>query len=132
MIVRAVRLFLELPAVDHGDRYNDDPQRGGQYEVIGHEGNPPRRRREDKERAGCETRVHEHRHEQAPGTVVDPHHEHPVGWQYGYIEEEWGQEEGQGERSGGIAASPVGWKEVPHSPQKAHDEPGGKDTITPP
>jgi hypothetical protein len=32
------RLPREMPAAGHGDRCNDDPQRGGQYEVRGHEG----------------------------------------------------------------------------------------------
>lgn len=34
------RLSRELPAVGHGDRCNDDPKRGGQYEVPGQEGHP--------------------------------------------------------------------------------------------
>jgi len=74
--------------------------------------------------------VHEHRHEQAPGTVVDPHHEHPISWQYRYIEKKLGQEEQRGERSGSSAAPPEGHNEVLRSPQEAHDKPGGKDPIT--
>ena len=44
-------------------------------------GAPPRSRRTrgtEEPRAGRQTRVHDHRHGQALGAVVDPHHEHPV------------------------------------------------------
>ena len=88
------RLSRELPAVGHGERGNDEPQRGGQYEVIGHERHPCTSRRWRNQRAGRETRVHEHRDEQAPSTVVDPHHQHPVRRQYTDREQERVQEEG--------------------------------------
>ena len=61
-----------------------------------------------------EARVHEHRDQQAPSAVVDPHHEHPVGRQEG--KELHGQEEGQGERSGGISRPEKSGKcHAPHS-----------------
>ena len=83
---------FKLAAVGHGDRRNDDPQGGGQNEVVGQEGYPRYRQGIKDSHAGREARVHEHRHEQAPGPVVDPYHEHPVGWQEG--EEHHGQVDG--------------------------------------
>src|SRR5215213_9938755 len=81
-------LSREVPTVDHDDCSNNDPQRGGKYEVIGQEGHPCYHRREDNH-AGCETHVHEHRHEQTlTGTLVDPHHKHPKGRQSRYSKEE--------------------------------------------
>src|SRR5215208_5195468 len=68
-----------MPVVGYGDRSNDGPQRGGPYEVPRHERHPyhPHRSGDYPER--YETRVHENRHEQALSTLVDPHHQHPVG-----------------------------------------------------
>src|SRR3954469_18148823 len=57
---------------------HDDPQRGGQSPYVDQEERPCRQRREDENRAGCETRVHKRHHKQAPSTVVHPHQEHPV------------------------------------------------------
>src|SRR5215469_8105589 len=125
-----VLTLRELSAVGHGDHCHDDPQRDDQYEVIDHVGHPCRLRHEDEEHAGCETRVHERHHEQALGTVVDPHHEHPVDRQDRDIEEERGQQEVQGELPGGLAGYPDHHTEVVRSPQEAHDEPGRKNTIT--
>ncbi len=78
--------------------------------------------------------MHEHRHEQAPGAVVDPHHEHPVGRQLRCTREEvQGNEEGQGDRSGVSSTYPGGGhKEVPRAPQDAHDEPGRQDAVMQP
>ena len=89
----------------HEDHCNDYPQCGGPHEVPGHEGHPYYRqgRRDQPER--YETRVHEHSYEEAPGTIVNPHHKHPVGREEG--EENRGQEEGQRQPSGGSGASKV-------------------------
>jgi hypothetical protein len=71
-----------MPALGQGDRSNDHPQYGSPYEVKGHEGHScylQRAERINDIRGEYETRVHEHRYEQTPGTVVYPHHEHPEG-----------------------------------------------------
>ena len=70
--------------------------------------------------------MHEHRDEQALSTVVDPHHEDPVGWQPG---EKAREQEGQRECPGETVAFPE-QKEGPRSLQEAHDEAGSKDTVT--
>src|SRR5215217_5316307 len=118
-----------MPAIGHGDRSDHNPQHGGPYEVIGHESHPCRQRHEDSV-ASYETHVHEHLHEQTLSTVVNPHHKHPVGWQPS--EEEYRQDVRQREGSGGDAASPEERREVPRSPQHAHDKPCSKDTVTQP
>src|SRR5829696_8120185 len=108
-----------MSAVDNGDRSNDDPQHGGPYEVPRHERHPyhPHRSGDYPER--YETRVHEDRHEQALSTLVDPHHEHPVGGQEG--EEDRGHEEGEGDPGGGAASQMFERKcHAPHrSPTKS-------------
>src|SRR5215203_4432409 len=122
-------LAREVPALGQGDRSNDDPQHGGPYEVPRPEGHPcyPNRRGDYPVRD--DTRVHEHRHQQAPiSTLVDPHHEHPVGGQEG--EEDRGHEEGEGDPGGG-AASPDIREEVPRAPQEPHEEPGSEDAVAP-
>ena len=66
------------------------------------------------------------------GTVVDPHHQHPEGWQLPYKKTEgiYRHEEGQREPSrGDIGCPQVLWKEVPRAPQHPHDEPGHKDAV---
>ena len=65
------------------------------------------------------------------GAVMDPHHEHPVGGQNPDVEETRRQEQRQGERSGGIAASPEGRQEVPDTPEEAQDEPRGQGAVAP-
>ena len=72
-------LSREMPALGHSDRSNDHPQHRREHEVVSNEGHACRRRQENDERAGRKARVHEHRYEKALGTVVDPHHMHPVG-----------------------------------------------------
>src|SRR3712207_5432823 len=70
-------LSRKMTALGHGDCSNHDPHQGAEYEGIDEQGPPWRYRREDH-CAGCETRVHKHRQEQAlTSTVVDPHHQHP-------------------------------------------------------
>jgi hypothetical protein len=76
------RMSREMPALGHGYRSNDDPQRCGQYEVPDQARHQCYPQRLQDQHAGRENRVHEHRHEHAlTGTLVDPHHEHPVGRQ---------------------------------------------------
>src|SRR5215213_11708448 len=77
-------LSREVPTGSYGERCNDNPRHGGRCDDISQQVHPrhrPRtRQRTEDERAGRVTRMHEHRQEQAPRAVVDPHHKHPVGW----------------------------------------------------
>src|SRR5215217_8834688 len=121
------RYSREMPVVGQGDRSNDDPQHGAEYEEKG-EQRPPWRQRCKDHQAACGTPVHEHRYEQALSTIVDPHHKHPIGRE---PSENIRSHNGRQEHSGEIGACPpVVQRKVGHSPQHTHDEPRSKDTVT--
>ena len=79
--------------------------------------------------------MHQRRHEQAPGPVVDPPHQHAVGRQLPHETEDAvrGQEERQRQLPHVRAGDPRGGHQVvPHPPEDAHDQPRGQDAVAPP
>ena len=106
------------PAVGRRDCGHDDPQRRTEGQVEDQVGYPYHRQSEQDKPADDARQVHEHRHQHALGTVVDLHHEHPVGQQngedgHGQVERRWD--------------SPTGDSHVERQVQPHH----GRPTISP-
>jgi hypothetical protein len=96
------------------DRCNDDTQGSDPYKVKGQELHPCCPGRHEDPGTGCETPVHQHRHEHAPSAVVHPHHEHSEERQEEKCVE---QVAGEREGPGNCPARPQINKEVPRCPQ---------------
>ena len=113
------------PAVGRRDRGHDDPQRRTEGEVKDQVGYPYHRRREEDKRTDDERQVHEHRHQHALGTVVDPHHEHPVGQQHQQKTITATLERRRDSPTGGSRVE----RHVQHAPRQAHDESGRQHSM---